>query len=127
MKKLNKTAFAIGTSIVAGLGSTTVIAANNPFESTELAAGYLNIAEAGEQDGSIKAKDGSCGEGKCGNKTDKSSKAKEGTCGDKKMMRVKLWKENVVKRKWIRVKQRKENAVKENVAVQNSVDHKFQI
>ena len=85
MKKLNKTAFAIGTSIVVGLGSTTVIAANNPFESTELAAGYLNIAEAGEQDGSIKAKDGSCGEGKCGNKTDKSSKAKEGTCGDKKM------------------------------------------
>ena len=94
MKNLNKTAFAIGTSIAAGFGSTVVIAAENPFEVTELSAGYMIMAEADTDQGEgTKAKDGSCGEGKCGNKVDEAGdgdKGKEGTCGDKKMDEDKL-------------------------------------
>ena len=87
MKNLNKTAFAVGTSIVAGFSSTAAVAIDNPFEVTELSSGYMSMAEAdSDQDEGMKAKDGSCGEGKCGNKTgDAEEKAKEGSCGDKKM------------------------------------------
>jgi uncharacterized low-complexity protein len=87
MKKINKTAFAIGTSIMAGFGSTAVVASDNPFELKELTSGYLNMTEADSTEpGSMKAKDGSCGEGKCGNKTEKDEgKTMEGKCGDKKM------------------------------------------
>ena len=87
MKKFNKTACAVGTSIVAGFSSTAAVAIDNPFEVTELSSGYMSMAEAdSDQEGGMKAKDGSCGEGKCGNKTgDAEEKGKEGSCGDKKM------------------------------------------
>ncbi len=87
MKKINKKAFVISTSIVAGLGSTAVVANDNPFELKELTSGYLNMTEADStESGGMKAKEGSCGEGKCGNKTGKEEeKTMEGKCGDKKM------------------------------------------
>ena len=87
MKKFNKTAVAVGTSIVAGFSSTAAVAIDNPFEVTELSSGYMSMAEAdSDQEGGVKAKDGSCGEGKCGNKKgDAEEKGKEGSCGDKKM------------------------------------------
>jgi uncharacterized low-complexity protein len=88
MKKINKTAFAVGTSVVAGLCSTMVNANNNPFGMSELSSGYMNIAEADvELEGAKKMKDGACGEGKCGNKmsgTEEKAKAKEGKCGEGK-------------------------------------------
>ncbi len=86
MKKINKTTFVVGTSIVAGLGSAQAIANNNPFELSELSSGYMNMAEAAtEQNDTTKMKDGSCGEGKCGGKKDTAeSKPKEGKCGEGK-------------------------------------------
>ncbi len=90
MKKINKTAFVIGSTIVAGFGSTAVVADTNPFKLSELSAGYMNIAEAAAESGAMKMKDGSCGEGKCGNKKGATEdKAKEGKCGDMKKDKAK--------------------------------------
>lgn len=85
MKKINKTAFVVGTSIVAGLGSTAVSADSNPFEVSELSSGYMNMAEADVvEKGAKMAKDGVCGEGKCGGKmSGAAEKAKEGKCAGK--------------------------------------------
>ncbi len=105
MKKINKTAFVVGTSIAAGIGATAVSADSNPFEVSELSSGYMNVAEADMADvveeGVKKMKDGVCGEGKCGGKMSgaaekteegkcagkmgDASKTAEGKCGDKKM------------------------------------------
>ena len=100
--KINKTAFVVGTSIVAGLGSTAISADSNPFDISELSSGYMNTAEVDVVEAGVKKmKDGACGEGKCGGKMageaektvegkcagkmDDASKAAEGKCGDKKM------------------------------------------
>lgn len=85
INKINKTAFVVGTSIVAGLGSTAVSAESNPFDVSELSSGYMNIAEADVvEEGAKKIKDGVCGEGKCGGKmSGAAEKAKEGKCGGK--------------------------------------------
>ncbi len=81
MKKFNKTTLALGTSIIAGLGASNVMAESSPFAMQELSAGYMNLAEA---DGmGQKSKDGSCGEGKCGGKKS-DAKSEEGKCGEGK-------------------------------------------
>jgi uncharacterized low-complexity protein len=88
MKKINKTAFIVGTSIAAGIGATAVSADSNPFEVSELSSGYMNVAEADMVDvvkeGVKKVKDGVCGEGKCGGKmAGAAEKAEEGKCAGK--------------------------------------------
>ena len=66
-------AAAVGTAFVASMAaSTTAMAADNPFEATELDSGYM-LADG------HKGKEGKCGEGKCG-----GEKAKEGECCDGK-------------------------------------------
>lgn len=86
MKKFNKTAFVIGSSIIASSAAiNTANAESNPFAVSDLSSGYMNIAEAG-QEAMGKMKEASCGEGKCGaNKANKMmKKAAEGKCGENK-------------------------------------------
>jgi len=62
---------AVGVAFVSSLAaSTTAIADDNPFSTTDLDAGYQLAGEKGEE--------GKCGEGKCG-----SDKGAEGSCGEK--------------------------------------------
>ena len=82
MKTINKTKFAIGASIIAGLTSGCA-SDSNPFAQEELSSGYMNQAESDTQ----KAKEGACGEGKCGGSMDapvEASKAAEAKCGEGK-------------------------------------------
>ena len=66
-------AAAVGAAFVSSMAaSTAAVAADNPFEATDLDNGYM----LADKD---KAKEGKCGEGKCGGK-----KAKEGACGEGK-------------------------------------------
>jgi uncharacterized low-complexity protein len=75
-------ALAVTSAFVLSIGAATVNAAENPFAIKSLSSGY-QVAEHHE-----KAKDGKCGEGKCGAemkdgaKTD--AKAKDGKCGEGK-------------------------------------------
>ena len=83
MKTLNKTKFAIGASIMAGLTTACTTSENNPFAQKELSSGYMNEAEPASE----KVKDGACGEGKCGGKMAvpaEEPKATEGKCGEGK-------------------------------------------
>ncbi|AZC84012.1 hypothetical protein [Pseudomonas chlororaphis] len=75
MKKITLASSVFATALL-GAASVSVQAAQNPFAVQELASGYsLTAAE--------KAKEGSCGESKCGGSTKpKSNKAgHEGNCG----------------------------------------------
>ncbi|MBE0439442.1 MAG: low-complexity protein [Gammaproteobacteria bacterium] len=77
----NKTTIALAASaaLTAGLALSpmTVSADTNPFASTELSSGYMQLAEA------EKANEGKCGEAKCGANKE-GEKAKEGKCGEAK-------------------------------------------
>ncbi len=97
MKNTPSTQFAIalGASLVSGLSVQSALANDaldadgNPFAMSELSSGYLQTAEADkEQSGSMKMKDGSCGEGKCGGAMMQSGqeKAVEGKCAGNKPM-----------------------------------------
>jgi uncharacterized low-complexity protein len=76
-------AAAVGVAFVSSLAvSSTVIADDNPFASTDLDSGYL-IA------GGDKGEEGKCGEGKCGGDKGEGSpcaedKGEEGKCGEGK-------------------------------------------
>jgi uncharacterized low-complexity protein len=88
MNKINKTKFIIGTSLIAGLTSGCA-SGDKPFAQKDLSLGYMNEAETAKQHGTEKAKDGSCGEGKCGGKmtapaVEEESKMPEGKCGEGK-------------------------------------------
>ncbi len=92
MKIINKTKFAIGTSLIAGL--TAGCAGNNPFAQEDLASGYQNAAETSAEHSIEKMKSGACGEGKCGGKMTQKAKteakkAMEGKCGDKMTQKAK--------------------------------------
>lgn len=97
MKKLNKTplAAAMGVAALASFSATTANAEANPFGMTELASGYMQVAEAG------KSAEMACGasmnmdkpmnktaEGACAGakKTEAkpAAKADEGKCGEGK-------------------------------------------
>ena len=68
-KSLKPLAAGVGAALVASaMSTTTVQAAENPFATTQLSAGY-QLADGHE---------GKCGEGKCG----EGKKAKEGKCGN---------------------------------------------
>ena len=78
---------AVGAAFMATVAiAPAASAAENPFQATELTAGY-NLADAhegkcgeGKCGAEQKAKEGKCGEGKCG----AEKKAKEGKCGEGK-------------------------------------------
>jgi len=73
MKKTLTTLSIVGTAFAAGLAASNVAVAKdagaNPFAMNELSSGYMQVA-----------KEGKCGEGKCGGSMKKG--AKEGKCGD---------------------------------------------
>jgi uncharacterized low-complexity protein len=73
-------ALAVSSAFVLSIGATTVNAAENPFAIKSLSTGY-QVADHHE-----KAKDGKCGEGKCGAEMKKegAEKAKDGKCGEGK-------------------------------------------
>ena len=81
-------AAAVGVAFVSSMAvSASAVAAENPFEATDLDSGYMlaggEKAEEGKcgegKCGGEKAEEGKCGEGKCG-----GEKAEEGTCGGEK-------------------------------------------
>ncbi len=93
MKNFAKTplALTLGTSLLAGFAVNVAHAETagtqaSPFAMTELAHGYMQMAEADAMKATeAKKADGSCGEAKCGaKKTESTEKMKEGSCGDKK-------------------------------------------
>ena len=73
-------ALAVSSAFVLSVGATAVNAAENPFAIKSLSTGY-QVADHHE-----KAKDGKCGEGKCGAEMKKegAEKAKDGKCGEGK-------------------------------------------
>jgi len=71
LNKLNPLAATVGAAFMAGALSTSAVnAAENPFVTTDLGAGYQVAGDHME---------GKCGEGKCG-----GEKGKEGSCGEEK-------------------------------------------
>ncbi len=70
-------ALAVSSAFALSIGAATINAAENPFAIKSLSSGY-QVADHHE-----KAKDGKCGEGKCGH-DDKDAKAKDGKCGEGK-------------------------------------------
>lgn len=92
MKKSYKTplAMAMGATLLPLMGSVAH-ADTNPFALKELSAAYMQTAEAKADDGAAKAKEGACGEGKCGAAMMKGAapaaadkKAIEGKCATNK-------------------------------------------
>lgn len=82
MKKINQKTLALGASLIACAGVSSVLAENSPFGLKELSSGYMNTAEAGDIESSAeKVKEASCGEGKCGGQV--KPKTAEGKCGEK--------------------------------------------
>ena len=71
-RNLNPLAAAVGAAFML---SPMASATENPFQATELGAGYKLAGDHGE---------GKCGEGKCGEaeKGDKEGKCGEGKCGE---------------------------------------------
>ncbi|MCR9279950.1 MAG: hypothetical protein NXH85_18475 [Pseudomonadaceae bacterium] len=104
-RKFNPVAAAVGTAFVASMAVASVAqadASTNPFETTQMEAGYDLLAKhheegkcgegkcgegscgegSGDKDGEGKCGEGKCGEGKCGEGS--SDKDGEGKCGEGK-------------------------------------------
>ncbi|MDZ7736768.1 MAG: low-complexity protein [Gammaproteobacteria bacterium] len=94
-KKSNLSLTAIGTTFAVSLAASPLAsAADNPFELTDYASGYMvaegNCGEKGEGEGKCGEKgegEGKCGEkgegeGKCGEKGEGEGKCGEGKCGN---------------------------------------------
>jgi uncharacterized low-complexity protein len=80
----NPLALVIGATLASGVLATAQ--AENPFSSTELSSGYMQLADASTATAG-KTEEGKCGEGKCGGeKTEKAEdgKTEEGKCGEGK-------------------------------------------
>ena len=74
MNKKTSIALAASAAMTAGLAFSPIAAADsNPFQSTELSSGYMQLAKHHEE--------GKCGEAKCGEDTKKDA---EGKCGEAK-------------------------------------------
>lgn len=90
MNNINKTKIAIGTTLIAGFTTGCANTGDKPFSQKDLASGYMNEADTAKAEhGMGKAKDGACGEGKCGGKiaapaAEEESKMTEGKCGEGK-------------------------------------------
>jgi uncharacterized low-complexity protein len=81
MKSSNKVvALAVSSAFALSISATTINAAENPFAIKSLSSGY-QVADHHE-----KAKDGKCGEGKCGAemKKEAAKEMKDGKCGEGK-------------------------------------------
>jgi uncharacterized low-complexity protein len=81
MKSSNKVvALAVSSAFALSISATTINAAENPFAIKSLSSGY-QVADHHE-----KAKDGKCGEGKCGAEMKKegAKEMKDGKCGEGK-------------------------------------------
>jgi uncharacterized low-complexity protein len=72
-------ALAVGGAFALSLGTAAIAASSNPFEIKTLSSGY-QVADHHAD----KAKDGKCGEGKCGAEKAKDGKCGEGKCGAEK-------------------------------------------
>ncbi|MEE9331415.1 MAG: hypothetical protein V3U89_04205 [Methylophilaceae bacterium] len=75
-------ALAVGGAFALSLGTAAIAATANPFEIKTLSSGY-QVADNHVEKGAEKAKDGKCGEGKCGAEKG-AEKAKDGKCGEGK-------------------------------------------
>ncbi len=86
---------ALGSVFVAAMAASSIAsAAQSPFAMTSLDKGYMVVAQADmakDAKPAAKAKDGKCGEGKCGGDKAKmkdakpaDAKAKDGKCGEGK-------------------------------------------
>ena len=73
-------ALVVSSAFLLTIGAASVSAAENPFAIKSLSSGY-QVAD----NHADKAKDGKCGEGKCGDSMKKTdAKAKDGKCGEGK-------------------------------------------
>ena len=87
---------AVGTTLFSGLTISAAQAEDvtnvdgvSPFAITDLSNGYMQLAEADKDKGSMKMKDGACGEGKCGASMMPAGaleKTSEGKCAGNKPM-----------------------------------------
>lgn len=82
---------AVGFALVGSLAVANLAnAADNPFGSSSMKSGYMQLAQAtqegmGGMSGDKAKKEGKCGEGKCGgDKAKKEGKCGEGKCGGAK-------------------------------------------
>ncbi len=77
-KKSGLVAAAGAATFVVSLTASPLAQADvNPFSTTDLGSGYLQLAEGS-------CGEGKCGEGKCGEKKGKEGKCGEGKCGEGK-------------------------------------------
>lgn len=90
MKKQTLTSLTLGSAFVLGAAiSGHASAADNPFSANQLKSGY-EVAAAKEgkcgegKCGGEKKADGKCGEGKCGGEKKSDGKCGEGKCGGEK-------------------------------------------
>lgn len=87
MNKKSSFALAASAAMTAGLSLSPLAMADtaNPFQSSELTHGYMQLAEHHEEgkcgEDSKKDAEGKCGEAKCG---EDSKKDAEGKCGEAK-------------------------------------------
>lgn len=88
-------AVGVGTSLFSGLTVGTAQAegianvGTDPFAMTELSSGYMLVAKADKEKGTMKMKQGACGEGKCGASMMPEGaleKTSEGKCAGNKPM-----------------------------------------
>ncbi|MEM1410927.1 MAG: hypothetical protein AAGH19_01110 [Pseudomonadota bacterium] len=82
-----------GVAFVSSLAVSTTAAADNPFELSDLDAGYMladghgdkgEEGKCGEGKCGTDGEEGKCGEGKCGDDKGEEGKCGEGKCGDEK-------------------------------------------
>ncbi|MEA1050049.1 low-complexity protein [Lamprobacter modestohalophilus] len=82
---MTPSAAVIGAALVGSLSMANLAhSAENPFAAEQLDGGYLMLAEGSCGEGKCGGKsdgEGKCGEGKCGNKDDGEGKCGEGKCG----------------------------------------------
>ena len=70
----------IGAALVGSLSAVSLAqAAENPFGASQLQSGYMMLADSHDA-----AKEGKCGEGKCGGEKGEKKGDKEGKCGEGK-------------------------------------------
>jgi uncharacterized low-complexity protein len=78
-KTITPVAAIVGAALAGGLSvaqaAATDVAADELFSAVEIEGGFLQVAGEGE---------GSCGEGKCGEKGEGEGSCGEGKCGDEK-------------------------------------------
>ncbi|NND45295.1 MAG: hypothetical protein HKN58_08220 [Xanthomonadales bacterium] len=79
-------AAAVGVAFVSSLVVSTAVAADNPFDASDLDTGYMLAGSHGGEgscgEGSCGEGEGSCGEGSCGEGSCGEGSCGEGSCGE---------------------------------------------